>query len=121
MDRSPFDDSARTSESTHKRHRELSDWTGEGKLAIVRDQPRTIANHTKHSRVICLAQSRRGLDQRIEYPLQIEGRPADNLQDFGGSRLLFQGFCQLPFARLLVRERSRVRDGNDGLVGEGLE
>jgi len=53
--------------------------------------------------------------------LQIECRPADDLQNIGGGRLLFQGFCQLALARLLSLEQPRVLDGDDGLVGEGLD
>ena len=63
----------------------------------MRDTTQTIAKHLKDRRVICVGKARCGLDQRIKYSLQIEGRPADDLQDVGGGRLLFQGCCQ--FAR----------------------
>src|SRR5262245_5184450 len=65
-----------------------------------------------------IAQARCGLDQRIEYPLQIERRPADDLQDIGGGRLLFQGFCQLALACLLSLKQPRVLNGYNGLVGK---
>ena len=38
-----------------------------------RDESQTIAKHLKDRRVIRIAQVRRGLDQRIKDPLQIEG------------------------------------------------
>jgi hypothetical protein len=46
---------------------------------MVRNEARTIANHLKDRGIIGVAQSRRGLDQRIEYFLHVEGRPADDL------------------------------------------
>src|SRR5215471_12740018 len=88
---------------------------------MVRDKAQAIAKRLKDRRVIRIAEACRGLDQRIEHPLQIERRPADDLQNISGGRLLFQGFCQLPFACLLSLEQSRVLDGDDGLVGEGFD
>ena len=67
-----------------------------------------------------IAQARCGLDQRIKYFLHVEGRPADDLQNIGGGRLLFQRLCQLALALLLSLEQSRVLDRDDGLVSEGL-
>jgi len=54
---------------------------------------KSIAKYLKDLGVIRVAQARCGLDQRIEHPLQIEGRPADDLQNIGGGRLLFKAFC----------------------------
>src|SRR5262245_24071238 len=88
---------------------------------MVRDKSQTIAKHLKDRDVIRIAEARCGLDERIEYPLQIEGRPADDLQDIGGGRLLLQGFCQLAFALLLRLKQSAVLDRDDSLVGESLE
>ena len=65
------------------------------------DKAETIAKYLKNHGVIRIAQARRGLDQRIKHPLQVERRPADDLQNIGSGRLLFQGFSQLPLARLL--------------------
>ena len=53
--------------------------------------------------------------------MHVERRPADDLQNIGGRRLLFQGFGQLPFARLLRLEQPGILDGDDSLVGEGLD
>jgi hypothetical protein len=55
-----------------------------------RDEAQTIAKHLKDRRVIRIAQACCGLDQRIEYFLRVERRPADDLQNIGGGRLLFQ-------------------------------
>jgi hypothetical protein len=49
-----------------------------------------VAFHLKDRRIVRIAQARCGLDQGVEHPLQIEGRPADDLQNIGGRRLLFQ-------------------------------
>src|SRR5215471_13877151 len=106
---------------THKGYRELSDRAARGNLPMVRDEAQTIPKYLKHHGVIRIAQSRRGLDQRIKYPLQIEGRPADDLQNVGGGRLLFQGFCQLARPRLNLLEKPCVLDGDHGLVSKGLK
>src|SRR5262249_52360961 len=84
--RSPLDDRTRSNGLALKRYRELS----KGYLAMVRDEAQTLAKHLKDDGVIRIAQPRRGLDQGIEYFLQIEGRPTDDLQNIGGRRLLFQ-------------------------------
>jgi hypothetical protein len=52
--------------------------------------------------------TRRGLDQRVKHPLHIEGRPADDFQNFSRGRLLFQGFLQLALAGLLRLEQACV-------------
>ena len=46
---------------------------------MVRDETQMIAKHLMDHHVIRIAQARRGLRQRIKHPLQIEGRPADDL------------------------------------------
>src|SRR5262249_48220923 len=50
--------------------------------------------------------------------LHVERRPADDLQNIGGGRLLFQGLCQLPFARLLGLEKASVLDCDYSLIGK---
>jgi hypothetical protein len=120
VNRSPVDNGTPCNEPTHKGIGVLSDRAGHGNLAMVRDEAQTIAKHLKDRRVIRIAQARRGLDQRVKHPLQIEGRPADDLQDVGGGRLLFQGFCQLALACLLRLEQPRVLDGDHGLVCKNL-
>ena len=57
---------------------------------MVCDEAQIIAKNLIHCCVRRIAQSRRGLDQRIKHPLQIEGRSADDLQDVSGRRLLLQ-------------------------------
>ena len=53
------------------------------------------------------------LNQRVENGLQIVSRPADDLEDIGGSRLLLQHFLQL-------MQQARIIDGDDGLSGKVL-
>src|SRR5262249_57797101 len=48
-----------------------------------------------NSGVVCLAQARRGLYERIEHGLQIKGRTADDFQHIGGGRLLVGGFAEV--------------------------
>ena len=68
-------------------------------------------------RVVCLTQSRRGLDQRIKHCLQIEGRAADHFEHVGSGGLLLQRFAQLV-------EEAHVLDGDYGLpreIGDQLD
>src|SRR5215469_1815784 len=73
VNRSPVDDYTPWDAPTHKSKRVLSHRTPEGNLTMVRDKAQAIAKQLIDHRVIRIAQPRRGLDQRIEYPLQIEG------------------------------------------------
>ena len=82
-----------------------------GRIAIACDLPVNLTSCLTDRRHICLAQTRRRLDQRIEHCLQIEGRAADDLEHVGGGGLLLQRFAQLV-------EQPRVLDGDDGLGGE---
>src|SRR5262245_12411944 len=118
MYRSPVEDGTSCNESPRKGKGELSDRAGHGKLPMVRDEAQTIAKHLKDRGVIRIAQARCGLDQRIEYYLQVERRPADDLQNIGGGRLLFQSYCQLARTRPYLLEQPCVFDGDDGLVGK---
>src|SRR5262249_37427367 len=64
-----------------------------------------------YCRIVCVAQLRRGCDQRIEHLFQFEGRAADDLDHVGGRGLLLKRFAQLV-------EQPRVLDGDDGLLRE---
>ena len=58
---------------------------------------------------------------RFEHGLEVKDRTADHLQHLGRGGLLLQRFGELALARLHLLEQPRVLDGDDGLVGEGLE
>src|SRR5262245_26110234 len=60
-------------------------------------------------------------NERLENRLEIKHRPADDLQDLAGRRLLLEGLGQLTVARAEFREQAHILDGDDRLVGEGLE
>src|SRR5262249_47451146 len=90
MNCSPVDDRTRSNGPALKRYRVLSDWAGKGNLPMVRNETQTIAKHLKDRGIIRIAQARCGLDQRIEYFLHVERRPADDLQNISSSGLLFQ-------------------------------
>ena len=72
-------------------------------------------------RALGLAEPDRVLGQRLEDRLQIERRPPDHLEQLAGRRLLLERDPQLAVARLQLGEQAHVLDGDDGLVGEGLE
>src|SRR5262249_13450490 len=48
-------------------------------------------------------------------------RATNDAKHLAGSGLIFKRLLQLPLARLLCLEQPCVLDGDDGLVGEGLE
>src|SRR5262245_8704844 len=106
---------------TLKGEGELSDRGDRGNLPMVCDEAQSIAKHLKDRRVIRIAQARRGLDQRIKYPLQIEGRPADDLKHVGSRRLLLEALGEFLRAQLHLLEQTRVLDSDNGLVGEGFQ
>jgi hypothetical protein len=46
-------------------------------------------------RAFSVAKPGGGLNQSVEHRLQVEGRPADNLQNIAGRGLLFEGLGKL--------------------------
>ena len=72
-------------------------------------------------RAFGLAQPDRVLGQRLENRLEIEGGAPDHLEQLAGRRLLLERHPQLAVAFLQLLEQADVLDGDDGLVGEGLE
>ncbi len=67
------------------------------------------------------AEPGRVLDERLEDGLEIERRATDDLQDFAGGGLLLQRVGQVPVPGLELLEQAHVLDGDDRLVGEGLQ
>ena len=53
-------------------------------------------------------------DKSLQHGLQVEGRPADDLEHVGGGGLLLQRFAQLV-------EQARILDSDDGLCGKVLD
>ena len=64
---------------------------------------------------------RGALDDSVEHRLHVRGRAADDAEHLGGCRLMLQGLPQFCIALLQFFEQPHVLDGDDGLVGEGLE
>ena len=75
----------------------------------------------EHDAELGLANARGVGQHGLEHRLQLARRAADDLEHLGGRRLLLQRLGQLARARLHLLEQPRVLDGDDGLVGEGLE
>ena len=67
------------------------------------------------------AQPHRVADDGVEDRLRVGRRARDDLQDLAGGRLLLERFGQGTVARLELGEEADVLEGDDGLVGEGLE
>src|SRR5512145_2605277 len=56
-----------------------------------------------------------------KYRVNVSRRTRDHAEDLGGRRLLLQGFRQLAVPRLQLLEQPHVLDGDDRLMGEGLQ
>jgi hypothetical protein len=67
------------------------------------------------------AQPDRALEDGVEDGLQIGPRGADHAEDLGHRRLPIERFREFRIARPQFFEQPHVLDGDDGLVGEGLE
>ena len=80
-----------------------------------------VSVEAEDARVVRSAEARGALDHRVEHGLQIRRRAADRPQDLTRRGLLFQRFGQIGIARLQLPEQAHVLDGDDRLVGEGLE
>src|SRR5262249_200446 len=68
-----------------------------------------------------LTQSSRRLYDRLQNGLQVGRRAADDTEHVTRIGLVFERLYQLALARLFLLEQPRVLDGDDGLVGEGLQ
>src|SRR5713101_7952319 len=75
-----------------------------------------------------VTQSHRVSHDRVEDRLDVGRRLADDPQDLARRRLLLEGLADLgvrlserPVLLLKLREQPDVLDGDNGLVGEGLE
>jgi hypothetical protein len=54
----------------------------------------------------------------LQHRLEIESRPADDLEHVGGGDLLLQRFAEIVSALAQLVEQPRVLDRDDGLGGE---
>src|SRR5713101_6228485 len=68
-----------------------------------------------------VAQANRALNDRIENRLHIARRARNDPQDLAGGGLPTERLRQVAVAGLQLLEQAHVLDGDDGLVGEGLE
>ena len=67
------------------------------------------------------AVSSRGADDGLEDGLDVRGRARDRAQDLAGRLLLLERLGKIAVAGVHFPEQADVSDGNDGLVGKGLE
>ena len=74
-----------------------------------------------HHGHVRLAQIRRDIDDRVEHRLQLGGGSADDLQHLAGCLLERQRFLQIARPRLHFFEQPGIFDGDDRLVGKGLD
>src|SRR5215831_11042256 len=99
----------------------VAGWKSQHAAQVFLAEAQTIAKHLKDRCVIRIAQTRRGLNERIKRALQIEGRPADHLQDVCGGSLLFQSFGQLARPSLHLLEQPGVLHRDQRLLREGVD
>ena len=75
----------------------------------------------KDRNVLGLTEASGALGDGVQHGLEVRRGAADHAQDLRGRRLLLQRLRQIAVARLELLEQAHVLDGDDGLVGEGLQ
>ena len=93
---------------------------------LASSRPAWPAGKPRHRADRCSPSSRRqrsrcGFHQRVQHRVEIERRAADRLQHLGRRGLLLQRLGHVAVARLHLLEQPDILDGDDRLVGEGLE
>jgi len=68
-----------------------------------------------------VAELHRALGDHLEDRPDIGRRSTNDAQDLARGRLLVQGFREVAIPGLQLLKQADVLDGDDGLVGEGLE
>ena len=89
--------------------------------AVVRHCTQDLAVESEDPPLPGVAEFRRVLDEHLEQRLEIERRPADDLEDLGDGGLLRQRLGQLAVPRLELPEQTGVLERDCRLIGEGLE
>src|SRR4030095_5567453 len=92
----------------------MCDIKGRGRKVVCRDEVEQLTIETGEGAEDSIAQPRSAFDDGIEDRLDVGLRLADDTQDLARGRLLPQRLLRLV-------EQAHVLDGNDRLVGEGLE
>src|SRR3974390_1310654 len=70
--------------------------------------------------IISPAEFAGAFDDRLEYRLDVGRRRRDHLEDIRAAGLEGEGLFEIAGFRLPLLEQPHVADGNDSLVGEGL-
>ena len=88
---------------------------------VIRSRSEILAVPQIHHAEIRPTDPRGILEHFLEHRFQFAGRGADDLKNLGGCRLLLQRFREVARARLHLVEQPNVADGDDGLIGKGLQ
>src|SRR5206468_1860448 len=80
-----------------------------------------VANPQQHARIIGIAKYAGALDDSLEGRSDIGRRGRDDLEHVAGGGLLLQRLLEIARLGLHLVEQADVLDGDDGLVGEGLD
>src|ERR1700730_8199957 len=92
-----------------------------GRELLVAREGRELAVATAQRGLICIAQPRGGLHQRIEHRLQIESRATYDLEHVAGRGLVFERFFEIAVAFAQFAEQPRVLHRNHRLRREVLQ
>src|SRR3990167_8478385 len=80
-----------------------------------------LAVESKDMTVLGTAESCGILDEGFQNGLEIKRGATDHLEDFAGGGLLLEGLGEVAVPGLQFLEQADVLDGDDGLVGKGLD
>jgi hypothetical protein len=89
--------------------------------AVLGNHAHKVAIELIHPAVDAVAQAHAALGDGVEHRLHVSLRLTDHAQDLARGRLLAQRLCQIAIALSQLREEPHILDGDDGLIGEGLQ
>ena len=93
----------------------------EGNRAVMRNHSVRFSVHLKQRCIVGSAEMDGALGECVQHRLEIRGRGADHPEDLGRRCLLLKRRRQVAVTRLELLEQAHILDGDDGLVGEGLQ
>ncbi len=117
MNRLAIDDGTAGNHSTVHRQPLPNDWN----RSVLRPENEFVAVPQYHRRVVGFAKPAGALDDGFENRPDIGRRGGDHAEDVCTAGLVSQRLLQLAGLGLHLIEQPGILDGDDGLVGEGLD
>src|SRR3954469_20837802 len=81
----------------------------------------TVSLPQPHQGVVSTAKLAGASDDRLENGRDVRRRGGDDLEDVGAAGLIGEGLGEIKRLRLHFLEQADIADGNDSLIGKGLQ